>query len=126
MSKSDDHVAKKDGIFFHPLDAIPDTFDVDDGIAEYVSSYLHSTISDDSFKAIMESTKNPYQLDYLTVVTLDTSSIQDLDWWIQKMKFNCTRKICTPQPNVLISTDSSDFTWMPFKSGQNSRLMERQ
>ena len=34
-------------------------FDVDDSVAEYVSSYLYSTISDDSFKAIMESTKNP-------------------------------------------------------------------
>ena len=54
---------------------------------------------------------NPFQLDYLTVVTLDTPSIQDLDWWIQEMKFNCTRKICPPQPNVLISTDSSDFAW---------------
>ena len=31
--------------------------------------------------------------------------------WIQEMKFNCTSKICTPQPNILISTDSSDFTW---------------
>ena len=34
-------------------------FDVDGGIAEYVSSYFYSTISDDSFKAIIESTKNP-------------------------------------------------------------------
>ena len=61
---------------------------------------------------------NPYQSDYLTVVTVDTPSIQDLDWWIQEMKFNCTRKICTPQPNVLIFTDSSDFAHS--KSGQNS------
>ena len=58
-SKSDDRVAKEDGIFFRPPYAKPDTFDVDDGIAEYVSSYLYSTISDDSFKAIIESTKNP-------------------------------------------------------------------
>ena len=58
-SKSDDRVAEKDGIFFRLQDAIPDTFDVDDGIAEYVSSYLYSTISDVSFRAIMESTKNP-------------------------------------------------------------------
>ena len=42
-----------------PPDAKPDMFDVDDGNAEYVSGYLYSTISDDSFKAIMESTKNP-------------------------------------------------------------------
>ena len=41
---------------------------------------------------------NPCQPDYLTVVTLDTPSIQDLDWWIQEIKFNCTRKICTPPP----------------------------
>ena len=54
---------------------------------------------------------NPCQPDYLTVVTLDTPSIQDLDWWIQEMKLNCTRKICTPQPSFLISTDSSDFAW---------------
>ena len=27
------------------------------------------------------------------------------------MKYICSRKICTPQPNVLISTDSSDFAW---------------
>ena len=54
---------------------------------------------------------HPCQPDYLTVVTLDTPSIQDLDWWIQEMKFNCTRKICTSQPNILISTDSSDFAW---------------
>ena len=54
---------------------------------------------------------NPCQPDYLTVVTLDTPSIQDLDWWIQEMRFNCTRKICTPQPDILISTDSSDFIW---------------
>ena len=58
-SRSDDRVAEEDGIFFRPQDAKPDTFDVDDGIAEYVSSYLYSTISDDSFKAIIESTKNP-------------------------------------------------------------------
>ena len=56
---SDNRVAEEDGTFFHPPDAKPDTFDVDDGIAEYVSSSLYSTISDDSFKAITESTKNP-------------------------------------------------------------------
>ena len=27
------------------------------------------------------------------------------------MRFNFARKICTPQPDILISTDSSDFTW---------------
>ena len=59
---------------------------------------------------------NPYQPDYLTVVTLDTPSIRDLDWWIQEMKYNCPRKICTPQPNVLISTDSSDFSWGAIQS----------
>ena len=35
---------------------------------------------------------------------------RSLDWWIQEMKYNCSRKIYTPQPNV-ISTDSSDFAW---------------
>ena len=34
-------------------------FDVYDSVAEYVSSDLHSTISDDSFKVIKESTTNP-------------------------------------------------------------------
>ena len=42
---------------------------------------------------------SPCQPDYLTLVTLDTHSIQDLDWWVQEMRFNCTRKICIPQPN---------------------------
>ena len=27
------------------------------------------------------------------------------------MKYNSSRQICTPQPNVLIYTDSSDFAW---------------
>ena len=58
-SKSDDCVAEKDGIFFCPPDAKLGMFDVDDGITEYVSSYLYSTTSDDSSKATMESTKNP-------------------------------------------------------------------
>ena len=53
--ENDDHVTKRDGIFFRP----PDMFDVDDSVAEYVSNYLYSAISDDSFKAIKESTKNP-------------------------------------------------------------------
>ena len=35
-----------------------DMFDVD-SVAEYVSNYLYSTISNDSFKAIKERTKNP-------------------------------------------------------------------
>ena len=54
-SKNGDHVAERDGIFFRPPDTKPDTFDVDDSVAEYVSNYLYSTISDDSFKAIKES-----------------------------------------------------------------------
>ena len=33
-----------------PPDTKPDMFDVDGGIAEYVSSYFYSTISDDSFQ----------------------------------------------------------------------------
>ena len=48
----------REGIFFCPPDTKPDTFDVDDSVTEYVSNYLYSTISDDSFKAIKESTKN--------------------------------------------------------------------
>ena len=58
-SKGDVRVAEEDGIFFYPPDAKPDMFVVDGGIAEYVSSYFCSTISDDSFKVIIESTKNP-------------------------------------------------------------------
>ena len=59
-SENEDRVAERDGIFFRPLDTKPDTFDVDDSVAEYVSNlYLYSTISDDSFQAIKESTKNP-------------------------------------------------------------------
>ena len=54
---------------------------------------------------------SPYQPDCFTVVTLSTPSIRDLDWWIQEMKYNCSRKICTSQPDVVISTDSSDFAW---------------
>ena len=54
---------------------------------------------------------NPYQSDYLAIVAIDTLSIRDLDWWTQEMKYNCSRKICTPQPNVLNSTDHSDFAW---------------
>ena len=58
-SENNDRVAKGYGIFFHPLDTKPDTINVDDSVAEYVSNYLYSTISDDSFKTIKESTKNP-------------------------------------------------------------------
>ena len=59
---------------------------------------------------------NPYQRDYLTVATMDTPSIRDLNWWIQEMKYNCSRNICTLQPDVLISTDSSDFAWGAIQS----------
>ena len=59
-SENGDCVAERDGIFFRLLDTKPDTFDVDDSVTEYVSNlYLYSTISDDSFQAIKESTKNP-------------------------------------------------------------------
>ena len=52
-SWNDDHVVERDGIFFRPPDTKPETFHVDDiNVAEYVSNYLYSTISDDSFKAI--------------------------------------------------------------------------
>ena len=58
-SENEDRVAERDCIFFRPRDTKPDTFDVDDSVAKYVSNYLYSTISDDSFKAIKKSTKNP-------------------------------------------------------------------
>ena len=64
------------------------------------------------------------------MVTLDTPSIQDLDWWIQEMRFNCTRRICTPPPPP--AKHSYFYRLQRFrmgchsKSGQNSRLMERQ
>ena len=58
-SENDDRVAERDGIFSRLPDNKPDTFDVDDGVAEYVSNYLYSTINSDSFKVIKESTKNP-------------------------------------------------------------------
>ena len=74
---------------------------------------------------------NPYQSDYLTVVTLDTPSIQDLDWWIQEMKFNCTRKICPPPPPPPLPAKCSNIHRLQrfrmgchSKSGQTSRLME--
>ena len=50
-SENKHHVAERDSIFFHPLDM----FDVDDSVTQYVSNYLYSTISDDSFKAIKKT-----------------------------------------------------------------------
>ena len=58
-SENEDGVAERSGIFLRPLGTKLATFDVDDSVTEYVSSYLYSTISNDSFKAIKESTKNP-------------------------------------------------------------------
>ena len=65
---------------------------------------------------------NPYQSDYLTVVTLDTPSIRDLDWWIQEIKYNCSTKNLYPPAK---RSHSYRFERFPSKSGQNSRPMER-
>ena len=52
-------------------------FDVDDSVAEYVINYLYSTISDDSFKVIKESTKNP-NINFFEALMLNSSVASSL------------------------------------------------
>ena len=52
-------------------------FDVDDSVAEYVSNYLYSTISDDSFTAFKESAKNP-NIDFFEAPLLNSSVANSL------------------------------------------------
>ena len=52
-------------------------FNVDDSVAEYVINYLYSTISDDSFKVIKESTKNP-NINFFEALMLNSSVASSL------------------------------------------------
>ena len=87
-SENDDCVAKTDCIFFRPPDTKPDTFNVYDSVAEYVSSYLYSTIGDDSFKAIKESTKNPNINNFFEAPMLNSSVVNNLKWSENKSLMN--------------------------------------
>ena len=95
-SKSDDHVAEEDGIFFRLPAAKPDTFDIDGGIAEYVSSYLYSTISDDSFEVIIESTKNP-KINFFEPPLLNSSVANSLKSFKNKSLTNGDRFLSKTQ-----------------------------
>ena len=69
------------------MDTKPDMFDVDDSVTEYVSNYLHPTISDDSFKAIKESTKNT-NINFFEASILNSSVASSLKWSKNKSLMN--------------------------------------
>ena len=107
-SKSDDRVTKEDGIFFHPPDAKLDMFDIDDGIAEYVSSYLYSTISDDSFKAIIERTKNP-NINFFEPALLNSSVANSLKSFENKLLTNGDRFL--PKTQSFLTAAANTDHW---------------
>ena len=93
-SERDNHVADRDGIFFRPPDTKVDMFDVDDYVAEYVSNYLYSTISDDSLKQLRRVLKN---LNFFEAPVLNSSVANSLKSSKNKSLMNGDKFLSTAQ-----------------------------